>query len=47
MISEQHYDCCVQAVFLVGGFGSSGYLREAISAAHPEIQVIQPDDAYV
>ncbi|KAL9040436.1 MAG: hypothetical protein Q9214_004488 [Letrouitia sp. 1 TL-2023] len=35
----------IKAVFLVGGFGSSGYLREAIAHAHPDIQVIQPDDA--
>ena len=35
----------LQAIFLVGGFGSSAYLREAIATAHPDIQVIQPDDA--
>ena len=35
----------LQAIFLVGGFGASAYLREAIATAHPDIQVIQPDDA--
>lgn len=34
-----------QAIFLVGGFGSSIYLRESLQQAHPKIQVIQPHDA--
>ncbi|KAI9792787.1 MAG: hypothetical protein M1816_001519 [Peltula sp. TS41687] len=32
-----------KAIVLVGGFGSSECLREAIATANPEIQVIQPD----
>ncbi|KAL2003822.1 hypothetical protein VTN02DRAFT_2039 [Thermoascus thermophilus] len=36
----------IKAILLVGGFGSSIYLREAISASHPDIQVIQPNDAW-
>ncbi|KAH0562067.1 hypothetical protein GP486_003228 [Trichoglossum hirsutum] len=36
----------VRAIFLVGGFGSSVYLRDAIAASHPDIQVIQPNDAW-
>lgn len=36
----------VKATFLVGGFGSSIYLRKAIEAAHPDIQVNQPDEAW-
>lgn len=35
----------LQAIFLVGGFGSSEYLRESISHAHLDVQVIQPNDA--
>lgn len=36
----------IKAIFLVGGFGSSAFLRESIANAHPDIQVIQPDDAW-
>ena len=36
----------IKAVFLVGGFGSSAYLHESIQAAHPDVQVIQPNDAW-
>ncbi len=36
-----------KAIFLVGGFGSSAYLCESIRAAHMDVQVIQPNDAYV
>ena len=36
----------VRAVFLVGDFGSSLYLRDAIAAAHPDLQVIQSNDAW-
>lgn len=36
----------IKAIFLVGGFGSSIYLRKAIEASHPDIQVIQPDEAW-
>jgi hypothetical protein len=36
----------IKAIFLVGGFGSSLFLRDAIAKAHPDIQVIQPDNAW-
>ncbi|KAI9661677.1 MAG: hypothetical protein M1821_008915 [Bathelium mastoideum] len=36
----------VKAVFLVGGFGSNLYLRDALATAHPGTQVIQPNDAW-
>lgn len=36
----------VKAIFLVGGFGSSEYLRKATEEAHPEIRVIRPNDAW-
>ncbi|KAM3086123.1 hypothetical protein ACMFMF_000078 [Clarireedia jacksonii] len=36
----------IKAIFLVGGFGSSEYLKSRISALHPNIQVIQPHDAW-
>jgi hypothetical protein len=36
-----------QAIFLVGGFGSSSYLKEALQQANPGIKVIQPHDAWV
>jgi hypothetical protein len=36
----------IKAIFLVGGFGSSLFLRDAIEKAHPDIQVIQPNDAW-
>jgi hypothetical protein len=35
----------IQAIFLVGGFGSSQYLKMRLEKANPEIQVIQPTDA--
>lgn len=35
----------IKAIFLVGGFGSSIYLRECLQKQHPDIQVIQPPDA--
>lgn len=34
-----------QAIVLVGGFGSSGYLFGRIKEAYPEIDVLQPPDA--
>jgi hypothetical protein len=34
-----------QAIFLVGGFGSSQYLKMRLEKANPDIQVIQPTDA--
>ena len=35
-----------KAIFLVGGFGSSEYLKQCLQTAHPNIQVIQPTDAW-
>jgi hypothetical protein len=35
----------LQAVFLVGGFGSSGYMKEVIQKSNPGILVIQPKEA--
>ncbi|KAH0566440.1 hypothetical protein GP486_000152 [Trichoglossum hirsutum] len=34
------------AIFLVGGFGSSQYLKTRLEKANPDIQVIQPPDAW-
>ncbi|KAF8861505.1 Hsp70 family protein-like protein [Acephala macrosclerotiorum] len=34
------------AIFLVGGFGSSEYLRSRLQAEHTDIQVIQPHGAW-
>jgi hypothetical protein len=31
---------------LVGGFGSSEYLKTRLEAVHPNIQIIQPHDAW-
>ncbi|KAF4442543.1 hypothetical protein F53441_11704 [Fusarium austroafricanum] len=36
----------IKGIFLVGGFGASQYLKECIQKAHPDVQVIQPDDAW-
>ena len=36
----------IKAIFLVGGFGSSGYLRERVTNTHLDVQVIQPNDAW-
>ncbi|KAI0131600.1 actin-like ATPase domain-containing protein [Hypoxylon sp. NC0597] len=36
----------LKGIFLVGGFGSSQYLKSCIERAVPHIQVIQPDDAW-
>ena len=35
-----------QAIFLVGGFGSSEYLKQCLAKKNPNIQVIQPVDAW-
>ena len=35
-----------KAIFLVGGFGSSEYLKHSLQTVHPDIQVIQPHDAW-
>ncbi|KAG4434043.1 hypothetical protein IFR05_010465 [Cadophora sp. M221] len=42
--SETHTS---QAIFLVGGFGSSEYLKGCLENDHPTIQVIQPRGAWV
>ncbi|KUJ08980.1 uncharacterized protein LY89DRAFT_701518 [Mollisia scopiformis] len=36
----------IKAIFLVGGFGSSAYLKASLEADHPDIQVIQPHGAW-
>ncbi|KAH6633887.1 putative hsp70 protein [Chaetomium sp. MPI-SDFR-AT-0129] len=36
----------VTGIFLVGGFGSSQYLKACIEREHPDIQVLQPTDAW-
>ena len=36
---------CMQAIFMVGGFGSNRYLKEYIQKMHPKIQVIEPHNA--
>ncbi|KAI1374961.1 actin-like ATPase domain-containing protein [Hypoxylon crocopeplum] len=36
----------LKGIFLVGGFGSSQYLKTRIEQAVPNVQVIQPDDAW-
>ncbi|OAL28843.1 hypothetical protein AYO20_09323 [Fonsecaea nubica] len=35
----------VKAIFLIGGFGASAYLKEAVRDSNPGITVIQPKDA--
>ncbi|KAF5708419.1 Hsp70 chaperone protein [Fusarium mundagurra] len=44
LIKRQGRD--IKGIFLVGGFGASQYLKECIQKAHPDVQVIQPDDAW-
>ncbi|KAF4438660.1 Hsp70 family [Fusarium acutatum] len=36
----------VKGTFLVGGFGASQYLKARLEEANPDIQVIQPEDAW-
>ncbi|KAH7304629.1 putative heat shock 70 kDa protein 12A [Rhexocercosporidium sp. MPI-PUGE-AT-0058] len=36
----------IKAIFLVGGFGASQYLKARLQKAHPKIQVIQPPNAW-
>ncbi|RBR08073.1 hypothetical protein FVER53590_00133 [Fusarium verticillioides] len=36
----------LKGIILVGGFGASQYLKARIEKANPDIQVIQPDDAW-
>ncbi|KAH8595949.1 hypothetical protein B0O99DRAFT_511415 [Bisporella sp. PMI_857] len=44
LIKRQGRD--LKGIFLVGGFGSSQYLKKCIEKSFPDIQVIQPDDAW-
>ncbi|OLL25235.1 Heat shock protein 12A [Neolecta irregularis DAH-3] len=36
----------IEIIFLVGGFGSNGYLRSRIQGMYPDISVQQPSDAW-
>lgn len=36
----------IKAIFLVGGFGASQFLKSRLERANPDIQVIQPPDAW-
>ncbi|KAM5526222.1 hypothetical protein QSH57_001883 [Fusarium oxysporum f. sp. vasinfectum] len=45
-IKDEKPDNPIKGIFLVGGFGSSEYLKSRIEEAKPDIQVIQPDDAW-
>ncbi|RAL62854.1 hypothetical protein DID88_004695 [Monilinia fructigena] len=36
----------IKAIFLVGGFGASEYLKTRLEEIHPDIQIIQPHDAW-
>ncbi|KAH7305867.1 hypothetical protein B0I35DRAFT_483623 [Stachybotrys elegans] len=36
----------ITGIFLVGGFGGSQYLKSCIEREHPNIQVLQPNDAW-
>ncbi|KAM3506928.1 hypothetical protein MY11210_007359 [Beauveria gryllotalpidicola] len=44
--SVQRKGKAVRAIFLVGGFGSSEYLRKEVERVHVGIKVAQPDDAW-
>jgi molecular chaperone DnaK (HSP70) len=46
-LAERHPKAAeVKAIFLVGGFGASEYLKQSIQLRQPKIQVIQPHDAW-
>ncbi|KAI9053981.1 hypothetical protein LZ554_002925 [Drepanopeziza brunnea f. sp. 'monogermtubi'] len=46
-LSEHHPKAeDIKAIFLVGGFGSSEYLKSCLEKDHPGIQVIQPHGAW-
>ncbi|TGO25935.1 hypothetical protein BPAE_0069g00070 [Botrytis paeoniae] len=46
-MSEDHPKATeIKGIFLVGGFGSSAYLKSRIGACHPTIQIIQLHDAW-
>ncbi|CVK84249.1 related to hsp70 protein [Fusarium proliferatum] len=44
--TEERPDNPIICIFLVGGFGSSQYLKSRIEDENPDIQVIQPEDAW-
>ncbi|PNP76464.1 hypothetical protein FNYG_10202 [Fusarium nygamai] len=44
--TEEKGDNRINCIFLVGGFGSSQYLKSRIEDENPDIQVIQPEDAW-
>ncbi|KAK5636412.1 hypothetical protein RRF57_012125 [Xylaria bambusicola] len=45
-LPQSNIHCPVlQAIFLVGGFGASTYLKECIQTANPNIMVVQPKEA--
>lgn len=46
-MKANHVAHFTQAIFLVGGFGANRYIFDQITRSHPNIQVIQPNDAYV
>ncbi|KAJ3498448.1 hypothetical protein NLG97_g1113 [Lecanicillium saksenae] len=46
VMSAQLKKKTVKNIFLVGGFGSSPYLRKQVENAHEHIKVVQPDDAW-
>ncbi|EKD16179.1 hypothetical protein MBM_05473 [Drepanopeziza brunnea f. sp. 'multigermtubi' MB_m1] len=46
-LSESHPEAQkIKAIFLVGGFGSSEYLKSCLERDHPGIQIIQPHGAW-
>ncbi|KAF5707942.1 Hsp70 family heat shock protein [Fusarium mundagurra] len=44
--TEEKGDSCINCIFLVGGFGSSQYLKSRIEDENRDIQIIQPEDAW-
>ncbi|KAK4182907.1 hypothetical protein QBC35DRAFT_419950 [Podospora australis] len=45
-IRQNRPGCKISGVFLVGGFGSNRYLKSCIQKQHPDVQVLQPSDAW-
>ena len=37
---------CLQAICLVGGFGSSHYLKACVESQYPDIHILQPNEAW-
>lgn len=48
LCSPQHLTLNMQGIFLVGGFGSSRYLKNRLQEVYQrqDIQIIQPHDAW-